>query len=273
MPAHVPAASSRHSGRELPGKPRHHYHTQMFELSIRPYLQKHGFERLTPKAVLFDMDGVLYDSMPNHAQCWQESMAEFGIHMTADDAYAYEGMRGVETIKIMVRQQQGREISEDEAQKMYDEKTRLFGLLPKAPIMPGIIDLMSRIKESGVRICVVTGSGQRPLLRRLVNDFGDFIDADHIVSAYDVKRGKPQPDPYLKGMAKTGCTHPWEAIVVENAPLGVQAGAAADIFTVAVNSGPLPDETLASSGADIVLPRMTVLADEWSSLLSEVRAI
>ena len=273
MPAHVQAASSRHSGRELPGKPRHHYHTQMFELSIRQYLQKHGFERLTPKAVLFDMDGVLYDSMPNHAQCWQESMAEFGIHMTADNAYAYEGMRGVETIQIMVRQQQGREISEDEAQKMYDEKTRLFGLLPKAPIMPGIIDLMSRIKESGVRICVVTGSGQRPLLRRLVDDFGDFIDADHIVSAYDVKRGKPQPDPYLKGMAKTGCTYPWEAIVVENAPLGVQAGAAADIFTVAVNSGPLPDETLASSGADIVLPRMTVLADEWSSLLSEARAI
>lgn len=243
----------------------------MFEKAINQYLEKHGFERLTPKAVLFDMDGVLYDSMRNHAQCWQESMAEFGIHMTAADAYETEGMRGVETIRAMVRQQQGREISEAEAQTMYDEKARLFGLLPKAPIMPGVTDLMGKIKASGVRICVVTGSGQRPLLRRLVDDFGEFIDDAHIVSAYDVTRGKPAPDPYLKGMEKTGCTHPWEAIVVENAPMGVAAGKAAGIFTVAVNSGPLPDERLAQAGASIVLPRMTVLADNWHNLIDAAR--
>jgi len=235
----------------------------MTENSIRIYLKKHGFERLIPKAVLFDMDGVLYDSMPNHAVCWREAMAEFGIDMTSEDSYRYEGMRGVETIRIIVKQQQGRDISEEEAQSMYDEKTRLFGLLPEAPIMKGVRELMSKIKASGIQIGIVTGSGQRPLIKRVLHDFGDFVDDRHIVTAYDVKQGKPAPYPYLMGLQKAGGLQPWEGVVVENAPLGVRAGVAAGIFTIAVNSGPLPDATLAGAGADIVLPRMTVLRDLW----------
>ena len=90
----------------------------MYQISINKYLEEHGFEAFHPKAVLFDMDGVLYDSMPNHAIAWQESMAKFGIHMTADDAYATEGARGVDTIRQMVRQQLHREIDEAEAQRM-----------------------------------------------------------------------------------------------------------------------------------------------------------
>ena len=118
-------------------------------------------------------------------------------------------------------------------------------------------------------ICIVTGSGQRPLLERLVDDFGQFIDEQHIVSAYDVERGKPAPDPYLMGMRKTGCTEPWQAVVVENAPLGVAAGSAARCFTVGINSGPLPDEALSANGADIVLPDMRTFVDHWEQLLAQ----
>jgi phosphoglycolate phosphatase-like HAD superfamily hydrolase len=55
---------------------------------IFKYMKEHGFGEFNPKAVLFDMDGVLYNSMPNHAVAWQESMKQFDIHMTAADAYA-----------------------------------------------------------------------------------------------------------------------------------------------------------------------------------------
>ena len=85
---------------------------QTLEGAIHQYLEKHGFEALCPKAVLFDMDGVLYDSMSNHAVAWQRSMATFGIQMTELDAYLTEGARGVDTIREMVRRQQGREITE-----------------------------------------------------------------------------------------------------------------------------------------------------------------
>jgi|SRR5574344_130579 HAD superfamily hydrolase (TIGR01509 family) len=231
----------------------------MVEESIKHYIEKHGFEAFCPKAVLFDMDGVLYNSMPNHAIAWQKSMAKFGIHMTADDAYATEGMRGIDTIRMMVREQQGKDITEAEAQQMYDEKTHVFHSLPETQIMPGMLELMKIIHQSGLGIGVVTGSGQRPLINRLLHDFGEYLDMAHIVTAYDVKYGKPKPDPYLMGLNKAGNLQPWEAIVVENAPLGVRAAQAARIFTIGANTGPLPDSELINEHADIVVESIAAI--------------
>ena len=241
------------------------------EMNISHYLDKHGFETFCPKAVLFDMDGVLYDSMPNHAVAWQRAMAKYGINMTAHDAYATEGARGVDTIREMVRRQQEREITEQEAQLMYDEKTRKFHQMGEPQVMDGIPELLSQIAADGLMIGVVTGSGQRPLINRLLRDFGQYLDEQHIVTAYDVKRGKPNPDPYLMGLQKMGGLQPWEALVVENAPLGVRAGVAARIFTIAVNTGPLPDDALRNEGADIVFQKMTDLAEAWPEFFQALR--
>ena len=242
----------------------------MFKLAIKQYLERHGFEALRPKVVLFDMDGVLYNSMPNHAIAWQQSMATFGIEMTAADAYATEGARGVDTIRKMVKRQQGRTIDEAEAQRMYDEKTRIYHEQPEAPVMEGVLQLMAQLKADGINCGVVTGSGQRPLIARILKDFGEYVDESHITTAYDVKRGKPNPDPYLMGLQKAGGLNPWEAIVVENAPLGVEAGVAARIFTVAVNTGPLPAQALIGAGADLQFPTMTDLADNWKNLYASL---
>ena len=220
---------------------------------IKQYLKEHGFGHFCPKAVLFDMDGVLYDSMPLHAIAWQESMKKFGIHMTTADAYATEGARGIDTIRLFVKQQQGKDISLEEAQCMYDEKTRLFHAMPEAPIFDGVFSIMEKIQRSGMTVNVVTGSGQRPL------------DEDHITTAYDVKHGKPYPDPYLTGLRKAGNLQPNEGIVVENAPLGVRAGVSAGIFTVAINSGPLPDASLLDEGANVLYDTMTQLVDDWDN--------
>ena len=235
----------------------------MFKEQINLYIEKHGFKAFCPKAVLFDMDGVLYNSMPNHAVAWRRSMADFGIVMTEKDAYATEGARGIDTIRMMVKKQQNRDIEEAEAQSMYDVKTRYFHEMPEAPIMPGIKELMAQIKADGIQIGVVTGSGQRPLINRLLTDFSDFLVKDHITTAYDVKRGKPAPDPYLSGLQKMNGLEPWQAIVVENAPLGVKAGVAANIFTVAVNTGPLPDSALIDEGANMLFKKMIDFSNEW----------
>lgn len=238
----------------------------MIAEAICRYKEKNGFGRFVPKAVLFDMDGVCYDSMPNHAAAWHRAMASYGIAMSEAEAFRYEGMRGSDIIKSVVKQRTGRETSEEDAVAMYEEKARLFSLMPRPAIMPGVVCLMRQIRAAGMQICVVTGSGQRPLLARLLNDFSEFIDDRHLVTAFDVRRGKPLPDPYLMGLDKCGKLQPWEAIVVENAPLGVRAGVGARIFTVAVNSGPLPDAALADEGADLVFPTMAELAEQWRAI-------
>ena len=141
--------------------------------------------------------------------------------------------------------------------------------MPEAPIMPGILDLMEQIQQAGISIGIVTGSGQRPLIARILKDFGKYVSPDHITTAYDVKRGKPNPDPYLVGLQKAGGIAPTEAIVVENAPLGVRAGRAANIYTIAVNTGPLPDQVLLDAGADILFPSVKALSDSFSKLFYE----
>lgn len=231
--------------------------------TICHYLQKHGFEAFHPKAVLFDMDGVLYDSMPHHAIAWQQSMAQFGILMTHEDAYATEGARGIDTIRQMVWRQKGVDISLDEAQRMYDVKSHLFHEMGETEVFDGVITLMRKIRQHGMTVAVVTGSGQKPLIRRLLTDFSEFLDENHIVTAYDVERGKPAPDPYLMGLRKCGNLQPWQGIVVENAPLGIRAASAARCLTIAVNSGPLPDDVLRNAGADVLFHKMTELANTF----------
>lgn len=240
----------------------------MYTEEIQEYLNKYGFEALSPKAVLFDMDGVLYNSMPNHAYSWNKSMESFGLKMEKADAYRYEGMRGVETIKLICKEQWGREISDEESQKMYDVKSHIFSTCPEAKIMEGVQDVMRMMKAAGMKIVVVTGSGQRSLLDKLVREFDGLVSPELIVSSFDVTRGKPNPEPYLKGLQKAG-VEPWEALVVENAPLGVRAGVAAKIFTIAVNSGPLPNEMLSAEGASLVFDDMPAFRDEWKALMAE----
>ena len=227
-----------------------------------------GKTGVSPKVVLFDMDGVLYDSMPNHGVAWQRAMKEFGIHFTLEDSYATEGARGVDTIRKYAKAQLGKELSEEEAQQMYDVKAHYFHEMPEAKVFDGVVDLMQKIKASGLKIGIVTGSAQLPLIERVTRDFGEFVTKDQITTAYDVKRGKPNPDPYLMGLKKAGNYLPEEGIVVENAPLGVHAGVAAGCYTVAINSGPLPDATLLDEGANILFPTIREFADKWELLLS-----
>ena len=236
--------------------------------AIQQYLEKHGFEQFCPKAVLFDMDGVIYDSMKKHAVAWHEAMDSYGLTMAYSDAYEYEGMRGVETIKLLTQQQWGRAVSDERAKEMYQHKSRLFAehcLQTPAGIMPGIKELMQQIKDCGMKICVVTGSGQHTLLDKLLGDFPGLLSKELMVTAFDVTHGKPDPEPYIIGTRKCGI-EPWEAIVVENAPLGVRAAHAAHCFTIAVNTGPLPDEMLLREGADLIYPKMTALSEDFTRL-------
>lgn len=234
----------------------------MLESNIKRYLGKTGFARFCPKAVMFDMDGVIYDSMPNHAASWHRAMERIGISMAPEEAYEYEGMRGVETIQLLFRREKGLEISESEAAEYYKIKSQEFNSCPPARLMPGITTLMQKIKDAGMKIVIVTGSAQHTLLDKLDRDLEGLVDRRLVVCALDVEHGKPNPEPYLKGLQKAG-VEPWEAMVVENAPLGVRAAVAARVFTIAANTGPLPDSMLTSEGADVVYPSILSLAEDF----------
>lgn len=218
------------------------------------------------RAVLFDMDGVLFNSMPYHADAWHTVMERHGLHLSREEAYLHEGRTGAGTINIVYGRQYGCEASPELIEAIYAEKSREFSRHPEPEAMPGAWELLRQVKAGGLIPVLVTGSGQRTLLDRLDRQFPDIFTPDHTVTAYDVRFGKPHPEPYLMGLKKAGVVAD-QAVVVENAPIGVQAAVAAGIFTIAVNTGPLDAEVLLDAGANLLYPSMQALCDDWQRLI------
>lgn len=240
----------------------------MFQTAIQNYLRTRQYDKLRLKAVLFDMDGVLFDSMKNHATAWHEAMKRYGMDLSREEAYLHEGRTGAATINIVSLRQRKHEATDDEIKEIYHTKSDIFNSLPTAERMPGAYELLKQVKADGLIPMVVTGSGQLSLIDRLNNNFPDIFKAELMVTAFDVKYGKPNPEPYLMALQKARIA-PNEAIVIENAPLGIRAGVAAGIFTVAVNTGPLPDETLQAEGANLLFHSMKEFEANWETFYQE----
>jgi beta-phosphoglucomutase-like phosphatase (HAD superfamily) len=133
-------------------------------------------------------------------------------------------------------------------------------------MIAGAAGVLEQVKMSGLEALLVTGSGQQSLIDRLNRDFPNCFKREKMVTGFDVKYGKPHPEPYLMGLEKAG-VRAGEAIVVENAPLGIQSAVAAGIFTVAVNTGPLPDKILWDEGARMLFHDMDSLARDFASVI------
>ncbi|MHB9055609.1 MAG: HAD family hydrolase [Paludibacteraceae bacterium] len=236
----------------------------MTEQAVNSYLKRNNFHEISPKAIFFDMDGVLFDSMPNHSVAWVKTMNEFGLPFTQLEAYMCEGQPGADTVNNAYRKIHGHEATEEERQAIYKVKGKYFDELGEPKRMDYSYELLKKLKEQGYKLYVVTGSGHPTLLGSLKTYFPGIFEKENVISAFDVKQGKPHPEPYLKALAKAG-VEPWEALVVENAPLGVMASSAARIFTFGVNTGPLDKNVLSKNGADLVLDSMRELYEKWDN--------
>lgn len=236
--------------------------------AVGRYRRKHGLEGGRIRAALIDMDGVLYDSMPYHTLAWHRMMSELGVECDRDEFYLYEGMTGRATIRLLFRRAFNRDVSDEECARLYAVKTRYFNEFGQRKPMPGASEMLGVLRDHGIDRVLVTGSGQKSLIDTLRTDYPDMFADDRQVTAADVTHGKPHPEPYLMGLRKAG-VKPEEAIVVENAPLGVEAGHTAGCFVCAVTTGPIPREKMLDAGADLVFDSMREFA-EWLPTLITV---
>jgi len=204
------------------------------------------------KGVFFDMDGVIYDSMGSHADAWCKAFRSFGIDFSPVMVYQNEGRTAQSTINLVYQQNEKRDATTFEIERIYSKKTELIDVLPDILAFESAKELMEVLKKRGIEIWVVTGSSQDTFLESLLRDFEGLVTVEHIISGNDVQQCKPHPEPYLTALQKSGFQAN-EVVVIENAPLGIESAKAAGIFTVAVNTGILDDSVLWNSGADMVI--------------------
>lgn len=220
------------------------------------------------------MDGVLYDSMPAHAKSWQETMVEFGFTTTRPkDFFLHEGRPADSTINLYFEKERGRVGTKEEVQEIYLRKTELFREYHNGSSMSGAKEALQLTREQGLLPVLVTGSKQPSLLDNLNNNFPDVFSPENMVTAFDTKIGKPHPEPFLMGLQKSGNLKPNQALVIENAPLGVESATKAGIFTIAVNTGPLSDKILSDAGANLILHSMQELLSKLPDILEITSSI
>ncbi len=231
---------------------------------------KQNDTRLNLKAVFFDMDGVIFNSMPYHAQAWVYALTSVGVPFTPYDVYMNEGRTGSATINSAFMDAFDREATQEEIERIYKIKSDKFDELNTINAVEGVHELLKKIKAQGLPVYIVTGSNQSSLFNNLDVHFPGIFNKNNIICANDVKIGKPHPEPYLKALEKAKL-QPSEVIVVENAPLGVESARAADIFTVAINTGVLEEFILDKSGANVIYPKMFDLTRRWDEFYEYVK--
>ena len=224
--------------------------------------------RLHIKVALIDMDGILYDSMPNHARAWVQVMRHAGIEARPEEFFLHEGCTGAWMIDHKIRERYGRPATEAEKIELYALKKKFFMEQPPVSVMPGARDMVRELQRRGIITVLVTGSGQNSLLDRLDRDYPDAFPATRRVTSASVTHGKPHPEPYLRGLDLAGVSAS-EAIGVDNAPLGVMSSHAAGLYTVGVVTGPIPEAELSHAGADVVYNSMIECAENISRLVDK----
>lgn len=212
------------------------------------------------KAIIFDVDGVLVDSMRFQADAWAEALKEVGISIKREDIYELEGSNDKRLI-TSIFQKFGKE-PEAWHYEQLPEKKRAALKFDEIKPFEGIPECLKQLKQH-FRLAMVSGSNSNTVQKVVNKFFPNCFDA--IVTGSDLERGKPDPDPFLTALEKLDLTKN-ECIVIENAPLGITAAKRAGLYCVAVASMLEPEKV---QHADMVLEDHDGLLNYLKSLIPE----
>ena len=184
---------------------------------------------MRPKAVLFDIDGVLVDSYQAHYQSWHLLASRYGRVCTEQDFAAQFGRT---TREVMEVQWHDANLTEQDYRRLDEEKEAIFRELieDQFPVMPGALELIENLLEQQWRIGLGS-SGPVENVQLAIRKLGIASQIQIAISGNDVSKGKPDPEVFLK--AAQGCkTPPDSCVVIEDATHGIEAALAAGMLAV-----------------------------------------
>jgi len=195
--------------------------------------------------LIFDMDGVITDTMPYHFFAWRSVFASNDIKVNHEDIYKREGQKGIDSVRELFAEK-NKFYTPNIAQRLLEEKESLFKRILKPKFIAGSRMFIKWAVHQGFKLALVTGTSRHEAQKLLPKELWDRFDA--IVCGSDVQNGKPHPEPYLKALAKLN-VNPNQAVVFENAPFGIRSAKSAGLICVALETS-LPAPYL--KGADAI---------------------
>lgn len=205
-----------------------------------------------PKACIFDLDGVIVDTVEAHYFAWKSMADELNIPFSEEDN---EHLKGVSRFESMQRilDLGGVEKTDEEILEYTTKKNEIYvdiiSKMTPEDILPGVLDFIKELKENGVRVAIGSSSKNTPTILKAVGLDKTF---EVIVDGNSITNSKPHPEVFLKGVEALELT-PEECVVLEDAISGVEAAIAGGMKCVGVGEA----DVLAK--ADLVVPDLTQL--------------
>ncbi len=184
------------------------------------------------KAIIFDLDGVICSTDEFHFLAWKQLADSIGItNFTRADGDFQRGVSRMESLEILLRKSD-RQFSDEEKLALAEQKNciyrQMLGTMSEADLSENVRTTLVALRKSGKKLAIGSSSKNTMyILERL--GFGSFFDA--VVDGNMISRGKPDPEVFLKAAERLGLP-PEDCLVVEDAAVGVEAGAAGG-FSVA----------------------------------------
>jgi beta-phosphoglucomutase len=191
------------------------------------------------QAFLFDMDGVITDSMPYHYEAWRRIFEGFGISVSREEILKREGEQGLVTLETILSRE-GRELPPQAKKKALEDKEVVFRSLARPTLFPGAETIVKALREKGKRLALVTGTSRQESEANLPPSLISCFDV--LISGDMVALGKPHPEPYRMALQRLE-TSAEDSLVIENAPYGIRSAKGAGLRCIAVTTS-LPAEYL-----------------------------
>ncbi|MCB9030185.1 MAG: HAD family phosphatase [Deltaproteobacteria bacterium] len=180
--------------------------------------------------ILFDFDGVLGKSVEDNYRAWSYALSKQGIEIEAEEYYLLEGHRSPDVAtKILTTHN----CSLNVIDTIVKDKDDHYIQHNRFAFYEGSGEVVDWARSKGFKIGVVSGGSKRRLMSTAAKELLDHLDV--VVTADDCTQGKPQPEPYLKAAKSLGIS-PASCVVIENAPLGIQAAKNAEMVCIAICS-------------------------------------
>ncbi|MCG0278297.1 MAG: beta-phosphoglucomutase [Thermanaeromonas sp.] len=182
---------------------------------------------------IFDLDGVIADTAKYHYLAWKRLADELGLYFDEKINERLKGIGRLESLEIIL-QENGRYFSRREKEYYANKKNEYYvemirRITPK-DLLPGVADLISNLKDLGVKLAVASASKNAPAV---LKNLGLVEWFDYIVDAGQIKKGKPDPEIFLVAARNIG-VKPRECVGFEDSVAGIAALKAAGMFAVGV---------------------------------------
>ena len=198
------------------------------------------------RALIFDLDGTLVDTVYAHVFAWQQALAEAGMAIPGWLIHRRIGMSGGLFTRAVAREL-GRDLSAADVQALQRRHGELFAqLLPVRRPLPGAVDLLSFLRETGIAFGIAT-SGRRPQIDASLAALG-LGPETVVVERGEVARAKPEPDLFLACQQRLGMEVK-DCYVVGDAVWDLLAARRAGMLSIGLLSGGYGEDELGRAGA------------------------